>query len=353
MSRLVLARKAFWDARVTAIGGGILSFGLALLYVLLFPSIQESFEELDLPEYMESFSGAAGSYSTPEGYLATEFFTAVPITLVIFAIVAGTATAGEESAGTLDMLLAQPIRRRRVIVEKALGIGAAVSVALLAGLPGIYLGQLFVDMDISPWRTLAATMTHAPSALPVRRAGDAARRGAAHKGDGRRGGDRASRAGLRRLHRGRTGRRALRRAEGHAVLLVRCLEGAGRGLRGMAHAGAAGGVHRAGCPGHLGVRTARHHRRRARSRLAKVAAKNPESQHHRTFRDLRLDESVARVTRLPDGRGLGWCHPCAARSDHDLPIFADSLRRPDGRRPRPRPAAMTPTTTAGARRQPR
>jgi len=163
MSRLVLARKAFWDARVTAIGGGILSFGLALLYVLLFPSIQESFEELDLPEYMESFSGAAGSYSTPEGYLATEFFTAVPITLVIFAIVAGTAaTAGEESAGTLDMLLAQPIRRRRVIVEKALGIGAAVSVALLAGLPGIYLGQLFVDMDISPWRTLAATIVTLP-----------------------------------------------------------------------------------------------------------------------------------------------------------------------------------------------
>ena len=163
MSRLVLARKAFWDARVTAIGGGILSFGLALLYVLLFPSIQESFEELDLPEYMESFSGAAGSYSTPAGYLATEFFTAVPITLVIFAIVAGTAaTAGEESAGTLDMLLAQPIRRRRVIVEKALGIGAAVSVALLAGLPGIYLGQLFVDMDISPWRTLAATIVTLP-----------------------------------------------------------------------------------------------------------------------------------------------------------------------------------------------
>ncbi|MBI2764841.1 MAG: ABC transporter permease subunit [Chloroflexi bacterium] len=148
---------------MTAIGGGILSFSLALMYVLLFPSIQESFEELELPEYMESFSGAAGSYSTPEGYLATEFFTAVPITLVIFAIVAGTAaTAGEESAGTLELLLAQPIRRRRVIIEKAGGIGAAVSVALLAGLPGIYLGQVFVDLDVGPLRTLAAMMTTLP-----------------------------------------------------------------------------------------------------------------------------------------------------------------------------------------------
>lgn len=81
MNRLVLARKAFRDSRVTAIGGGILSFALALMYVLLFPSIRESFEEMDLPEYMESFAGAAGSYSTPAGYLATEFFSAVPITL--------------------------------------------------------------------------------------------------------------------------------------------------------------------------------------------------------------------------------------------------------------------------------
>lgn len=163
MNRLVLARKAFRDSRVTAIGGGILSFALALMYVLLFPSIRESFEEMDLPEYMESFAGAAGSYSTPAGYLATEFFSAVPITLIIFAIVAGTAaTAGEESAGTIDLLLAQPIRRWRIIVEKALGIAAAVSVALLAGLPGIFLGQLFVDFDIGPLRLVAAMLATLP-----------------------------------------------------------------------------------------------------------------------------------------------------------------------------------------------
>lgn len=163
MNRLVLARKAFRDSRVTAIGGGILSFALALMYVLLFPSIRESFEEMDLPEYMESFAGAAGSYSTPAGYLATEFFSAVPITLIIFAIVAGTAaTAGEESAGTIDLLLAQPIRRWRIIVEKALGIAAAVSVALLAGLPGIFLGQRFVDFDIGPLRLVAAMLATLP-----------------------------------------------------------------------------------------------------------------------------------------------------------------------------------------------
>jgi len=163
VSQFVLARKAFRDSRVTAIGGGLLSFGLALMYVLLYPSIRSSFENTELPEYMQNFAGAAGSYATPAGYMATEFFTAVPITLVIFAVVAGTAaTAGEESAGTLELLLSQPIRRRRVILEKALGIGAAISVALLAGYPGILLGQLFVDMDLSPVRTLAAMVCTLP-----------------------------------------------------------------------------------------------------------------------------------------------------------------------------------------------
>lgn len=163
MSQFVLARKAFRDSRVTAIGGGLLSFGLALMYVLLYPSIRSSFENTELPEYMQNFAGAAGSYATPAGYMATEFFTAVPITLVIFAVVAGTAaTAGEESAGTLELLLSHPIRRRRVILEKALGIGAAISVAMLAGYPGILLGQLFVDMDLSPVRTLAAMVCTLP-----------------------------------------------------------------------------------------------------------------------------------------------------------------------------------------------
>ncbi len=163
MSTFVLAHKAFRDSRVTAIGGGLLSFGLALMYVLMFPSIQKSFEDMQLPEYMEQFAGAAGSYTTPAGYMASEFFTAVPITLVIFAVVAGTAaTAGEESAGTMELLLAHPVRRRRVILEKALGIAAAVSVALLAGFPGVLLGQLFVDMDLSPVRLFAAMLATLP-----------------------------------------------------------------------------------------------------------------------------------------------------------------------------------------------
>lgn len=166
MTRLVLARKALHDARVTAIGGGLLSFSLALMYVCIFPAVKDTLDQMELPDYMQNLAGAAGSYGTPAGYLSGEFFTLVPIILIIFAIVSGTgATAGEESAGTLELLLSQPIRRRRVVIEKALGISLAVSIAMLAAVPGVFLGQLLVDFSLSPMRTLAAMLMTIPLIL--------------------------------------------------------------------------------------------------------------------------------------------------------------------------------------------
>jgi ABC-2 type transport system permease protein len=162
MRRFPVLWKAFRDARVTAFGGGALAIALGLLYVVLFPSIQETLASANLPDWWQSFGGEAG-YTSPAGYLSGEFFTAVPIILVIFAVVNGTgATAGEESAGTLDLLLAHPIRRRRVLLEKAAGIGAALAVAMLAGGLGIFAGQVLVEFELSPLRIAASLVLTLP-----------------------------------------------------------------------------------------------------------------------------------------------------------------------------------------------
>jgi ABC-2 type transport system permease protein len=154
--------KAFRDARMTAYGGGALAMALGLLLVALFPSIRETLEGAELPDWWAAFGGQAG-YLTPPGFLAAEFFTSVPVILMIFALIAGTgATAGEESAGTLDLLLAHPVRRRRVILEKAAGIGLALTVALLAGGLGIFAGQLLVEFELSQWRILASLVLTLP-----------------------------------------------------------------------------------------------------------------------------------------------------------------------------------------------
>jgi len=98
--------------------------GTVLMYAAIWPTITESAGQLEdyirnLPEVFREMLGSAG-YGTPEGYLQSELFSFLaPILLLVYAIGAGArAIAGEEEAGSLDVLLSTPVRRRRVLLDK-------------------------------------------------------------------------------------------------------------------------------------------------------------------------------------------------------------------------------------------
>jgi ABC-2 type transport system permease protein len=116
-----------YEARKRLVGTLALAAGLgvfALLIVYIFPSIQvagESFQEIAeaLPEvFQEGF--ALESYSTIEGFLATEVYQFVWILMLglYVAYVAGGLVAGDVETGRIDLLLATPVSRKRVVVEK-------------------------------------------------------------------------------------------------------------------------------------------------------------------------------------------------------------------------------------------
>jgi len=122
--------------------------GLVLMYSAFYPSIKANASQLNrymasLPKAVKEMIGRAGDITSPPGYLQSEIFAIMaPLLLLIFAIGAGArATAGEEEAGTLDLLLVAPIERARVVLEKfgamvaaAVGIGVVLFLALvLAG----------------------------------------------------------------------------------------------------------------------------------------------------------------------------------------------------------------------------
>jgi ABC-2 type transport system permease protein len=97
---------------------------MVLMYAAFFPTIRDnaSFfnDYLDkLPEVMRNLIGSA-NFATPEGYLQSELFSFMaPIMILVYAVGAGSrAIAGEEEAGSLDLLLSVPIRRRRVLLDK-------------------------------------------------------------------------------------------------------------------------------------------------------------------------------------------------------------------------------------------
>jgi ABC-2 type transport system permease protein len=134
------------------------------LIVAFWPSIRGSSEISkaieNYPDVMKEFFGGAAAfdYTRPGGFLNTQLFSLLlPLMISGFAIGYGASTiAREERGGQLDLLLALPIRRSRIVGEKAVAV--AVCVAALTALSAaviIAVGAL-VDLDISVANVVAA-----------------------------------------------------------------------------------------------------------------------------------------------------------------------------------------------------
>lgn len=109
--------------------------GLSL--AALFPSLSESIEDVDpigsLPEGVRTALGADAGLGTPDGYLMTELFaTTYPVLLLILGVGLGTrSVAGAERAGSLEPLLANPVSRTRVALERFAGTAIILAVPAL------------------------------------------------------------------------------------------------------------------------------------------------------------------------------------------------------------------------------
>lgn len=135
---------------------------LVLLVVAFWPSVRDSpsyaqgFE--DLPEAVRSATGIA-DLTTAAGYLQGQLFsTMTPLVLLSFAIGRGArAIASDESRGALDLVLCTPVRRRDLVLGRAV----ALAVELLALAAGTWatlaLAGPLVDLDVPVGRLAAAT----------------------------------------------------------------------------------------------------------------------------------------------------------------------------------------------------
>jgi ABC-2 type transport system permease protein len=114
--------------------------GMAAVIVMvgaLFPSVGGSIGKLDVPAGVAGLLGGA-DYGTLTGWMRSEIGAVYgPLVIAATAITAATAsTAGEEEAGILGLVLAHPVSRARLLLEKA----AAVAVSVLGVAAGTLLG---------------------------------------------------------------------------------------------------------------------------------------------------------------------------------------------------------------------
>jgi len=136
---------------------------LIAVTIASYPAIRDnpelaSFAE-DLPDFIQALVGE--DLVSPAGYLNSQvYLSMLPILLLILAVGRAASTlAGEEQEGTLELTLAHPITRTRLLVEKFAGVVAAVAVLFVATWASTWLGALAVDMDISAGALAAGTLS--------------------------------------------------------------------------------------------------------------------------------------------------------------------------------------------------
>jgi len=137
-----------------------LLFVVAVLMILMSVMIGPMYNSIDtaLVEFSEGFPEAilalvgGGDMGTPEGFFQVEVFGLMaPIAVMIVTVAIGArSVAGEEAHRTMGLLLANPVRRSTVLLEKTVTMilyGLAVGFAIFAGVAaGSVLGGLGMDM---------------------------------------------------------------------------------------------------------------------------------------------------------------------------------------------------------------
>ena len=133
--------KTLWELRRALLGWTIGVTAVGVMYAAWYPAVTapEYVEMMEsfAPELMEALG--FDDIVSPAGYIGSTTFGVIgPALMIIFAAWFGTrAVAGDEDAGKLDVLLAHPVARWRIVIERFASLAVAavlMCLVLFAGL---------------------------------------------------------------------------------------------------------------------------------------------------------------------------------------------------------------------------
>jgi ABC-2 type transport system permease protein len=181
---VIVAARFLRDRRRGLFGWTIAIFGYVLMNDALYPSIrgQEGFAETirNLPDSVRALIGNLGelAITEPKGYLQARLLgSAFPILLCVFAISnAARSIGGSEEDGTLQWLVAQPVARRQIALERAvawvvltvvLGIVSTAGIVATAPLVDLLDGIDLANLVAACGASIALALAHGAIAFAV------------------------------------------------------------------------------------------------------------------------------------------------------------------------------------------
>jgi ABC-2 type transport system permease protein len=141
--------------RGSIIGWGAALAALALLVASLFDAALQMRGQLEqlldkLPPEIMLFVGGMDRIFSPAGFLDTRFFSLMPLLLGVFAILIGSGlVASDEENGTLDLILAHPVRRFDLMIGRWLAFCVALLGILALAWLGLIVATLFTSIKFS------------------------------------------------------------------------------------------------------------------------------------------------------------------------------------------------------------
>jgi ABC-2 type transport system permease protein len=122
--------KTLWDARRSLVGWALAISAVAAMYAAFWPTVNTPEMQQALGNYPQGVLEALNynDLTSPAGYLASSVYgLLIPLLVAVLAITVGTrAVAGDEEAGTLDLLLAHPVSRTRLALQRFAALAAAL-----------------------------------------------------------------------------------------------------------------------------------------------------------------------------------------------------------------------------------
>ena len=162
-------RQTLRDSRRAAlaigIGGALLAIMVTAFYPL-FKNFKEINQLLENP-FISALVGKVGDYTTPQGFLGSEFFGFMPLFLAFYTVVVGLWIASsDEESGCLDVLLSTPTPRWQVIVQRLLAYGVVYVIILALMLAGFaVIVPLMPDLGLPFYRLAEGMLNLLPMML--------------------------------------------------------------------------------------------------------------------------------------------------------------------------------------------
>ena len=149
-----LFRQTLYQRRTALLWYSISLISYSVFIVWYFPFIQK----IDIQSYINAlpkdlitaFAGSSVSLSTFGGYIATEYLGLVWVLIIGAAAItfATKCLSAEMSAGTMELVLAQPVSRVVLVVARWLAMVVYLAVLVLSTTVPVYLTALWRDVKV-------------------------------------------------------------------------------------------------------------------------------------------------------------------------------------------------------------